>query len=115
VWPWLANADIILVPSRVEPFGNVAVEAALARRPVIASAVQGLREIVRAGDTGVLVAADDSEAVADAVIAMSGDWPSAILMAARAHDDAVARFGTERYAADLLRLLVDAGVVPVSV
>ena len=112
VWPWFADADIVLVPSRVEPFGNVAVEAALARRPVIASAVQGLREIVSPGETGVLVPADDPEAIAAAVFAMSGDWSSATLMAARAHDDAVARFGTERYAVDLLRLLADAGVVP---
>ena len=114
VWPWFADADIVLVPSRVEPFGNVAVEAALARRPVVASAVQGLREIVKSGDTGVLVAPDDPEAIAVAVAAMTRDWPSAILMAARAHDDAVARFGTERYATDLLRLLVDAGMVSVS-
>jgi glycosyltransferase involved in cell wall biosynthesis len=112
VWPRFADADIVLVPSRVEPFGNVAVEAALARRPVIASAVQGLREIVVPGQTGVLVAADDPGAIADAVCAMAADWPAAREMAERAHVDALNRFGTKRYADDLMRLLVDAGVVP---
>ena len=112
VWPRFADADIVLVPSRVEPFGNVAVEAALARRPVIASAVQGLREIVVPGETGVLVAADDPDAIADAVVAMAGDWTAAREMAERAHVDALTRFGTKRYADDLMRLLVDAGVVP---
>jgi glycosyltransferase involved in cell wall biosynthesis len=112
VWPRFAESDIVLVPSRVEPFGNVAVEAALARRPVIASAVQGLREIVVPGETGVLVAADDPGAIADAVCAMAADWPAARDMAERAHVDALNRFGTKRYADDLMRLLVDAGVVP---
>ena len=32
-WPALADADVVLVPSRVEPFGNTAVEALHARRP----------------------------------------------------------------------------------
>jgi glycosyltransferase involved in cell wall biosynthesis len=40
VWA-LAEADIALVPSRCEPFRNVAVEAMLAGRPVVASDVQG--------------------------------------------------------------------------
>ena len=34
VWDSFAAADIAIVPSRVEPFGNVAVEAMLAERPV---------------------------------------------------------------------------------
>ena len=42
----LARSGAVLVPSRVEPFGNAAVEAMLARRPVIVSDVQGLAEIV---------------------------------------------------------------------
>jgi glycosyltransferase involved in cell wall biosynthesis len=44
VWPAYARADVALVPSRIEPFGNVAVEAQLAGRPVLVSAVQGLIE-----------------------------------------------------------------------
>ena len=72
----------------------------------------GLREIVVPGETGVLVAADDPGAIADAVCAMAADWPAAREMAERAHVDALNRFGTKRYADDLMRLLVDAGVVP---
>jgi hypothetical protein len=60
----------------------------------------------------VLVAADDPGAIADAVCAMAADWPAAREMAERAHVDALNRFGTKRYADDLMRLLVDAGVVP---
>lgn len=112
VWPWFADADIVLVPSRTEPFGNVAVEAALACRPVVASAVQGLQEIVVPGETGTLVVADDPDALADAVYALAQDWPAALETAERARTDAEHRFGTKRYGDDLMHLLFDAGVVP---
>ena len=45
VWPYLISADVVVVPSRVdEPFGNTAVEAILAARPLIVSDTSGLRE-----------------------------------------------------------------------
>lgn len=105
VWPLVADADIVLVPSRQEPFGNVAVEAALAGRPVVASHVQGLQEIVRHGETGLLVEPDDPAALADAVAQLLGDWPAARAMASVAHQQARERFGVERYAEELVALL----------
>ncbi|RFU39243.1 glycosyltransferase, partial [Actinomadura logoneensis] len=101
VWSSFAEADIAIVPSRVEPFGNVAVEAMLAGRPVVASATQGLTEIVTDGVTGVRVAPDDPEALADAVTRLLDDWTAALTMAERARADAAARFGTARYHREL--------------
>ena len=50
-----AQADICVVPSIwEEPFGLVAVEAMAAGRPVVASRVGGLKEIVQDGETGFL-------------------------------------------------------------
>lgn len=52
----LLNAvDTVVVPSKVEPFGMVAAEASALAKPVIASAVDGLTEIVVDGKTGFLV------------------------------------------------------------
>ena len=48
-------AEAVLVPSRSESFGLVALEAAACGTPVIASAVGGLRTLVRHGDSGFLV------------------------------------------------------------
>ena len=55
----IAEHDVVLVPSVEEPFGLVAVEAIASGRWVVASAVGGLREIVRDGVNGTLVADGD--------------------------------------------------------
>jgi glycosyltransferase involved in cell wall biosynthesis len=47
-------ADVVVVPSRYEPFGLVAVEALCMGTPVIATRVGGLQEIVHHGVTGWL-------------------------------------------------------------
>jgi glycosyltransferase involved in cell wall biosynthesis len=50
----------------------------LAGRPVVASDVQGLREIVRDDATGLLVPAGDPGALATAVSSLLVDWPRAM-------------------------------------
>lgn len=57
-------ADVVLVPSRSESFGLVALEAAACGVPVVASAVGGLRTLVDHGHTGFLVEGRDPAAFA---------------------------------------------------
>ncbi|GIG19679.1 glycosyl transferase [Cellulomonas chitinilytica] len=104
-WDLLAASDVVLVPSRVEPFGNTAVEALLARRPVVASRTQGLAEVVRDGDTGLLVPPDDPRALAEAVATLLRDDGLRASLARAGEDDAHDRFSTARYAQRLLRVL----------
>ncbi len=52
-------ADVVLVPSRSESFGLVALEAAACGTPVVAAAVGGLRTLVEHGLTGFLVEGRD--------------------------------------------------------
>jgi glycosyltransferase involved in cell wall biosynthesis len=97
VWAVLDRADIVLVPSRVEPFGNTAVEAQLAQRPLIASRTQGLREIVEDGVTGLLVEPGDPAALASAIERLLDDPALAHRLATAARSEALRRFSTAAY------------------
>jgi glycosyltransferase involved in cell wall biosynthesis len=62
------GATIVVVPSRwEEPFGLVALEAALMERPVVAARVGGLQEVVLDGVTGLMFSRDDARGLAAAV------------------------------------------------
>jgi glycosyltransferase involved in cell wall biosynthesis len=65
--PLLEAADIVCVPSRHEPLGNVILEAWTRRRPVVAAASEGPSELVRDGQNGLLVPVDDAPALAAAL------------------------------------------------
>lgn len=105
VWSVLARADVVLVPSRVEPFGNTAVEALLAERPLVASRTQGLREIVEDGTTGLHVEPDDPMALAAAVARLLDDPDLARRLAETGGREARRRFSTVAYGQAVTELL----------
>jgi glycogen(starch) synthase len=79
----LAAADAVVLPSRYEPFGIVALEAAAAGAPLVASTAGGLGEVVVDGRTGVSFPPGDVAGIADAVHTVLAD-PSAARSRARA-------------------------------
>ena len=67
--PGLIGATaVVAMPSRFEPYGLVALQAAQAGRPVVAARVGGLPEIVADGETGLLVEPEDVPALAAALL-----------------------------------------------
>jgi len=60
-------ADVSTVPSRVEPFGLVAIEALACGTPVVATNAGGLPDFI-SEEVGALVPMDDPEALAEAII-----------------------------------------------
>ncbi len=69
----MSACDVVAIPSRWEGFGMVALEAMAAGRPIVASRVDALEEVVVDGVTGSLVPAGDPDALADAVSNLLAD------------------------------------------
>lgn len=98
VWPYVADCDVMIVPSRTdESFGNTAVEAVLAERPVIVSDLTGLREAVGDYPTTRIVPAGDAASVADAVQELMDTWGDVVQHTAAAAAAAADRHSVETY------------------
>lgn len=67
----LAAARALVLPSFAEGLPMVVMEAMAAARPVLATAIAGMPELVQPGRTGWLVPAGDAAALAEAMIALS--------------------------------------------
>ena len=66
-------ADVFVLPSLAEPFGLVILEAMALGKPVISTAVGGPLEIVVNGKTGLLVKPSSPDALAAAILKLTGD------------------------------------------
>jgi glycosyltransferase involved in cell wall biosynthesis len=75
VYGFLAQHHALVMPSRAEAFGVAALEAAACSRPVIATRVGGVSEVVQDSETGLLVPPEDPEALAQAIIQLAQDVP----------------------------------------
>ncbi|MBA3734305.1 MAG: glycosyltransferase family 4 protein [Actinobacteria bacterium] len=64
---WLRRAELLVHPARWEGFGLALLEAMLAAKPVVATNVSSIPEIVVGGETGLLVPPNDPAALAEAV------------------------------------------------
>ena len=73
VQTWMQAADVLVLPSRSEGRPNVVLEAQACGLPVVATRVGGTPELVKDGDSGLLVEPDDPEALARAVGRLAGD------------------------------------------
>lgn len=99
--PWVADGaavmrhlDVLVAPSRQEPFGTVLAEAMAAGTPVVATRVGGLAEVVADGETGRLVEPGRPDELAAAVLEVLGRRAQ---MGAAARERAQ-RFGADAYA-----------------
>ena len=82
---WLSLADVVALPSYEDPFPLAALEALASGRPLVASRVGGLPEMVEEGKSGLLVPPGDPEALAEALTAVLSDPTLAASLASGAH------------------------------
>ncbi|MEO5779319.1 glycosyltransferase [Arthrobacter sp. PAMC25284] len=98
IWPFLAESDVVVVPSRIdEPFGNTAVEAVLASRPVIVSNTSGLREAAAGYRSAQFVEPGDVGELAAALARVSVGWQDYQADARVDSAEAVRRHSPEHY------------------
>lgn len=70
---FMRRIDVLAMPSLWEAFGLSAAEAMALEKPVVASRVDGLPEVIDEGRTGLLVPPADSEALATAILRLADD------------------------------------------
>ena len=92
----LAAADVFVLPSLWEGLPYVLVEAAALGKPIVASDIDGVREVVRSGETGVLVPPRDPGSLAASLILLLMDQDLAGKLGERARRDIPSDFALER-------------------
>ncbi|MGI8461548.1 MAG: glycosyltransferase family 4 protein [Solirubrobacterales bacterium] len=98
----LRRAAVCAVPSRWESFGLVAAEAAALGRPVVASRIAGLDDVVDDGVTGRLVPPEEPAALADAIADLLESPDDRRRMGAAAANDIAHRCDPDRIAAETM-------------
>jgi glycosyltransferase involved in cell wall biosynthesis len=92
VQPLLERNAVVVVPSRGEGFGMVALEAAERGRAAIVTNVGGLPEIVANGETGLVV---EPEGLAEAIVELARDPERVRALGAAARARALSRFSPD--------------------
>ncbi|ACX51280.1 glycosyl transferase group 1 [Ammonifex degensii KC4] len=96
--------DLLVLASLMEGFGLVVLEALALGTPVVATRVGGVPEVVREGETGLLVPPADAQALARAIIWMLEHRDRAQEMAARGKEMVAREFSSTRMAKDTLEV-----------
>ena len=81
-----AGADLVVCPSRIEPLGNVVLEAWARRKPILAAAADGPKALIRDGENGLLVPIDDVDALAARIAHVLRNQEAALSMTEAGHD-----------------------------
>jgi colanic acid/amylovoran biosynthesis glycosyltransferase len=115
----LAACHVFVMPCRKDPkTGNidgiptVFMEAMATGRPVISCPLAGIPELVRHGETGLLVNPDDPAAVAEAIIRLALDDPLRVDLGKKARALAIKQHDQRRNSRQLLDLMASADVTP---
>ncbi|HXG40345.1 MAG TPA: glycosyltransferase [Candidatus Limnocylindrales bacterium] len=90
-----AALDVAVLPSYREAQGLSILEAMALARPVVASAVGGIPEMIEDGVSGLLVPPHDPPALARAIVRLLTDHPYADVLARAGHDLVHERFCVE--------------------
>ncbi len=100
----LALCDVFVLPSRGEHFGRVLIEAMAMGKPVVATDGGGVPEVVRHGETGLLVPPGRPAALARAILTLLDDSACAASLGAAGRERVEREFSLSKHAAAIERL-----------
>ena len=80
IYSFIRGHHFMVMPSLSEAFGVAVLETGACSRAVIASSVGGVPEVVRDGETGILVPAGDVDALATAIVQLARDRKRCVMM-----------------------------------
>ena len=103
----LNAADLLVLPSVREQFGQVLVEAMACGVPVMAADAHGPAEIVDDGRTGWLVPPDDEDALVEALLEAAGDADERKARGEAAYEEARKRYSWPSLARGVARIYDD--------
>ncbi len=101
---WLTAADIVLVPSHVEPLGNATLEAMALGRPVIGTSIGGIPEMIDHKTTGLLVPPKNPTALANAISQLLNQDADRKVYGERARQKCEAQFSLETHIRNTLNI-----------
>jgi glycosyltransferase involved in cell wall biosynthesis len=100
----LSALDILIVPSLLEGFPMVTLEAMAMAKPIIATAIDGIKEQIINGQSGVLIPPKDPTAVAEAIIKLRKDADFALHLGLEARRTVEEQFTVEKMVVETERV-----------
>ncbi|MCJ7497128.1 MAG: glycosyltransferase family 4 protein [candidate division Zixibacteria bacterium] len=73
IFETMAGFDLLVLPSIIEPFGLVLAEGMALKKPIVATRVGGIPEVIQDQKTGILVLPEDPHSLASAIITLLKD------------------------------------------
>lgn len=108
----LAAFDLLVLPSLWEGLPYVLLEAASLGKPIVATDIPGVREVVRDGENGLLVPAGEHERLAAAIVRLATDPGLAGRLGGAARDGIPPLFSLERTLGETERLYLEVAGAP---
>jgi glycosyltransferase involved in cell wall biosynthesis len=99
--------NVVIVPSKIEPFGIVIIEAGMMKKSVIASSVDGIPEIINDGDNGLLFKSGNVEELKDQIIRIYCDKKFGEKLADNLHRKVIESFTTDKIISQYEKLYRD--------
>lgn len=98
------ECDLVVIPSRKDPFPYVMLEAAVMKKPIVATDTGGLREFISDGYEGSLFKVEDENDLSDKIEFVINNYDKAIAMANKLFEKVITKYRCEPYFNNLLKM-----------